>query len=335
MAQQMAAQLGQPNPETRGKRGKRKPVDMPVNPGLGKGYVSPAVPLAPFDEWAKTKPAYAHIPPAPRFANGEWQNNFTSLLKSKLLQRVQSFLVFQTLWSVVCYFLYWNIPILAAAAKILTLQIHSLTGAALSLLLLFRTNSAYARVYDARCIWGQLTNTIREMARLAHTNMHGLDREHALMLTGAIPTLMLNHLQSHDGQYRATQWSEAQKGVLTNLLSEHDFKCIWAARNRPMTACKMLGAVYRSWFINVPALKKQFANKAPDVDLNDDERALMAANIQAAKIHQERQLEIISNCYGACERIVRSNIPNFYSKHLSRFLSVWCFTLPFVLVHRS
>ena len=38
--------------------------------------------------------------------------------------------------------------------------------------------------------------------------------------------------------------------------------------------------------------KKQFANKAPDVDLNDDERALMAANIQAAKIHQERQLEI-------------------------------------------
>lgn len=25
--------------------------------------------------------------------------------------------------------------------------------------------------------------------------MHGLDREHAIMLTGAIPTLMLNHLQ--------------------------------------------------------------------------------------------------------------------------------------------
>jgi len=35
------------------------------------------------------------------------------------------------------------------------------SGAALSLLLVFRTNSAYARVYDARCIWGQLTNTIR------------------------------------------------------------------------------------------------------------------------------------------------------------------------------
>ena len=29
---------------------------------------------------------------------------------------------------------------------------------ALSLLLVFRTNSAYARVYDARCIWGQVSS---------------------------------------------------------------------------------------------------------------------------------------------------------------------------------
>jgi putative membrane protein len=231
------------------------------------------------------------------------------------------------------YSLYIQIPMLAAVAKILSPTLHSLTGAALSLLLVFRTNSAYSRVYDARCIWGQLTNTIREMSRLAHTNMQGLDREHALMLTAAIPTLMLNHLQSQDSSYRNTQWSKAQQGVLTGLLSEHDFKCIWAARNRPMAACKMLGAVYRSWFTNVNSLKKQFCNKGPEQSLTDDERAILAANIQAAKLHQERQLEIISNCYGACERIVRSNVPASYSRHLSRFLSVWCFTLPFVLVH--
>jgi len=104
----------------------------------------------------------------------------------------------------------------------------------LSLLLVFRTNSAYARVYDARCIWGQLTNTIREMGRSTHTNMDGLDREHALMLTAALPTIMLNHLQTQDDKYRTEAWSPQQKQVLTGLLSEHDFKCIWAARNRPM-----------------------------------------------------------------------------------------------------
>lgn len=308
-------------------------MDVAVNPGLGKGYVSTAVPLAKFEEWSQTKPAYPHIPPAPRYSNNDWIANFNSILKSRILRRVGSHLIANTLFAILVYSLYIQIPALAAAAKVMSPTGHSLTGAALGLLLVFRTNSAYARVYDARCIWGQLTNTIREMSRLAHTNMHGLDREHALMLTGSIPTLMLNHLQSHDDKYRNTQWSDAQKGVLTDMLSEHDFKCIWAARNRPMAACKMLGAVYRSWFMNVEQLKKQFANKGPNEDLTEDERAIMAANVQAAKLHQERQLEIISNCYGACERIVRSNVPASYSRHMSRFLSVWCFTLPFVLVH--
>jgi hypothetical protein len=68
--------------------------------------------------------------------------------------------------------------------------------------------------------------------------MQGLDREHALMLTAALPTLMLNHLQSHGHEnnngYRNEQWSAAQKGVLTDLLSQHDFRCIWAAHTRPL-----------------------------------------------------------------------------------------------------
>jgi len=304
-----------------------------VNPGLGKGYVSPAIPLASFDEWSKTKPAYPHIPPAPRYANNDWIANFSSILKSRILRRVASHLVANTLFAVLIYSLYVQIPALAACAKILTPTAHSLTGAALGLLLVFRTNSAYARVYDARCIWGQLTNTIREMARLTHTNMRGLDREHALMLTGVLPTLMLNHLQSHDDIYRNTQWSPAQKGVLTDMLSEHDFKCIWAARNRPMCVAKMIGAVYRSWFTNVEELKKLLYGKKEGEALSEDERAVMTANIQASRIQMERQLEIISNCYGACERIVRSNVPASYSRHMSRFLSVWCFTLPLVLVH--
>jgi len=171
------------------------------------------------------------------------------------------------------------------------------------------------------------------MGRLTHTNMRGLDREHALMLTGVLPTVMLNHLQSHDDIYRNTQWSPAQKGVLTDMLSEHDFKCIWAARNRPMCVAKMIGAVYRSWFTNVEEVKKLAFGKKEGEALSDDERAVMTANIQASRIQMERQLEIISNCYGACERIVRSNVPASYSRHMSRFLSVWCFTLPLVLVH--
>ena len=43
-------------------------------------------------------------------------------------------------------------------------------------------------------------------------------------------------IQSQDSVYRNTQWSAAQKGVLTDLLSEHDFKYVLlcAARTRRM-----------------------------------------------------------------------------------------------------
>ncbi len=247
-----------------------------------------------------------------------------------MLHRVAGRLVFNILFALFIYLLYLQ-PAFQGVAKLLNPVAHSLTGAVMGLLLVFRTNSSYARFYDARCIWGQLVNTIREMSRNAHTHMRGLDREHALMLTAALPTLMLNHLQSQDANYRNTQWSAAQKAALSDLLSEHDFKCIWAARNRPMAAAKMIGAVYRSWFNNVEALKRHFGVEA-DRELTSTENAVLAANVQAAKLHMERQLEVISNCYGASERIVRSNVPASYSRHTSRFLSIWCLTLPMVLV---
>jgi len=303
-----------------------------VNPGLGKGYVAPGMPLANFEDMAKEAPAYPHIPAAPRYQSDDWARNLINLFKSSILRRVSSHLIANTLFAILVYSLYIQLPALAAVAKILSPTAHSLTGAALGLLLVFRTNSAYARVYDARCIWGQLTNTIREMARWTHTNLHGKDREHALALTAVLPTIMLNHLQTHSPKnaYRNTQWSDAQKGVLTDVLSESDFKCIWAARNRPMTVCKMIGAVYKAWYYNAEAVAKRYN---PSGTLTEDQRALMSANVQAERKHGEEQLQIISNCYGACERIVRSNVPASYSRHTSRFLSIWCFTLPFVLVN--
>ena len=44
-------------------------------------------------------------------------------------------------------------------------QMHSLLGGALSLLLVFRTNAAYNRFWEARRIWEALLNRIRELAR--------------------------------------------------------------------------------------------------------------------------------------------------------------------------
>jgi predicted membrane chloride channel (bestrophin family) len=40
----------------------------------------------------------------------------------------------------------------------------------------------------------------------------------------------------------------------------------------------------------------------------------------------------INNVVGSCERIVRSPVPVVYSRHTSRFLSIFCFSLPFLLL---
>jgi hypothetical protein len=43
----------------------------------------------------------------------------------------------------------------------------------------------------------------------------------------------------------------------------------------------------------------------------------------------------LSTSIGACERLVQTPVPLSYARHTSRFLSLWCLTLPFVLVPRS
>ncbi len=55
----------------------------------------------------------------------------------------------------------------------LSLVPHTLLGAALSLLLVFRTNSSYARFVEGRMLWGTLVRCARNWIRLAATYMRG------------------------------------------------------------------------------------------------------------------------------------------------------------------
>jgi hypothetical protein len=40
------------------------------------------------------------------------------------------------------------------------------------------------------------------------------------------------------------------------------------------------------------------------------------------------------NCVGMCERILMTQVPKSYSRHTSRFLSIYSLTLPLVLVQQ-
>ena len=58
-------------------------------------------------------------------------------------------------------------------------QMHSLLGGALSLLLVFRTNAAYNRFWEARRIWESITNRCRDLARFGFVYRRSLRTLHS------------------------------------------------------------------------------------------------------------------------------------------------------------
>ena len=97
------------------------------------------------------------------------------------------------------------------------------------MLLVFRTNSAYDRFWEARKIWSSMIASIRDFTRLAHSSLSGWDREHTLQLLAALPPILLQHLR----QGRAGG-SDMQKDALRQLLSDTDVEIIWTSRHRPL-----------------------------------------------------------------------------------------------------
>jgi hypothetical protein len=101
---------------------------------------------------------------AERYSSADWLRSLLSLPKSNLLRRVSSQLFGNTLFSACVWAAYVIWP---EYVKILTVGLNSqhmlLVGNALALLLVFRTNTAYDRFWEARRMWGFLISRIREV----------------------------------------------------------------------------------------------------------------------------------------------------------------------------
>ncbi|HLF97994.1 MAG TPA: bestrophin family ion channel, partial [Methylococcaceae bacterium] len=82
-----------------------------------------------------------------------------------------------------------------------TTLVHSLLGFVISLLLVFRTNTAYERWWEGRRHWGALVNATRNLALKLHA---ALDEKHAAravfaQLIGDYALVLKDHLRSQPG----------------------------------------------------------------------------------------------------------------------------------------
>mmetsp|Transcript_2223 Transcript_2223/g.5157 ORF Transcript_2223/g.5157 Transcript_2223/m.5157 type:complete len:593 (-) Transcript_2223:248-2026(-) len=179
----------------------------------------------------------------------------------------------------------------------LPLAPFTLSSSALGLLLVFRTNGAFQRFFEARALWGSLINYSRNMVRQGAMHLtNARDLEELTLRTIAFARALKLHLRYEDNK------EDVGRREFEALLGKEEADKLLASKHRPCQAITDLTSLLRS--TDMPA----YAVPAFD-----------------------RTLEQFSNQLGACERIFKTPLPLIYTRHTARFLSIWCLMLPFCL----
>ncbi|GLC69357.1 hypothetical protein PLESTF_000820400 [Pleodorina starrii] len=178
---------------------------------------------------------------------------------------------------------------------------QGLTSFALSLLLVFRTNSSYGRFDEARKIWGGILNRARNIANQAVTFIPPEDvagREAVGKWTVGFCRALQAHLQE-DADLR-TELSKAQP-----RWSQQEIDMLCNAQHRPIKAISMLSELTRQ---------------------------LSISEFQA--LQMQENVTFFYDALGGCERLLRTPIPVSYTRHTARFLTIWLALLPLGLWER-
>ena len=167
---------------------------------------------------------------------------------------------------------------------------HGMLGFVISLLLVFRTNTAYDRWWEGRKMWGTLVNSSRNLAmKLSVILNDEADREYLKKLIAKYAEALHRHLTD---QQTAEQLWENQPGPSMD------------GRHVPNYIAKMIFSKVNSLYES-----KQ---------LSGDQLIVINTEITS----------LIEIC-GACERIKNTPIPYSYSAFIKKFIFFYVMTLPF------
>jgi putative membrane protein len=183
----------------------------------------------------------------------------------------------------------------------------SILGAALGILLAFRTNAAYARWWEARTLWGAMVNNSRSLAR----QVTSFSRASNNVTPEADPNTFARafiHRQiafvhaTRCALRRQEPWKDLQP-----FLDSESLLALKHERNVPAALLQQMG--------------QQLTDAVRDRVLND--------------WHMQRidsTLTELSNVLGACERIKNTPLPRQYDYYPELLIKVYCIVLPFIIV---
>lgn len=184
--------------------------------------------------------------------------------------------------------------------KVATLEkltvVYSLVGFVISLLLVFRTNTAYDRWWEGRKKWGELVNDTRNLAVKIKTSLDS-QKEHQYF-SRMIPNFVFatkEHLRS------GVLWEELQ-------LEVDELEYLKKKEHIPLALVEMM-------YQRLHELKRR-------KELSDVDYFVIDKNLNA-----------LLNSLGACERIKNTPIPYSYSLFFKKFIFIYVTTLPLAFVH--
>lgn len=174
----------------------------------------------------------------------------------------------------------------------------SIVGSALFFLLVFRTNSSYARWWEGRKVWGEIVTTARNMGRHAAVFLN--DKDLALDIirwAAAYPIILICHLRD-----------EKELPELASILQGGQIQDVLASTHMPMHAMLRISADIR-----VIAVHKLLP--------------------EAQIYYLDANLEQFMGQLASVECIKKTPMPFAYVAHLRTFMILWLMSLPFVLIH--
>jgi putative membrane protein len=175
--------------------------------------------------------------------------------------------------------------------------VHSLLGFVISILLVFRTNTAYDRWWEGRKLWGSLVNNSRNLALKLSAMLPADDEESRTFFRNIIPVYafsLRNHLRSE--KTRMELFDEDRHKQLLSQVDEE--------KHIPNQVAAMI-------YNHVHQLYKQ--------EKISGEQLLFI----------NPELQSFTDICGGCERIKNTPIPFSYSVFIKKFIFFYIMTLPF------
>ncbi|KQS90087.1 bestrophin family ion channel [Chryseobacterium sp. Leaf394] len=219
-----------------------------------------------------------------------------SLHKSDTLKILFPTMVLMALYSYGIQYLEIEYLHLTSKSKVSNVgMIHSLLGFVLSLLLVFRTNTAYDRWWEGRKLWGKLVNDTRNFAIKINIILTD-DKESAEQISKYLkffPHLLAKHLSQESTRLALDEdYSE-----IKNSLKNHGPNDL---------IIQITEKLYQ--------LKKQ--GKISDVEM----------------LYLDTQISGFLDVCGGCERIKNTPIPYSYSSFIKKFIILYVLALPVAYV---